>query len=82
MVPTAERIAGAHYRAIELVGRRRVYRRTHADVDAAARRAGLRIDPGPSPAGVSDLYVLRDRSAEQDEPGGDHQSSFGHRAGV
>jgi SAM-dependent methyltransferase len=58
-VPTAERAAGARYRALELLGRRRVWCRTRAEVEVAARRAGLRLDAGPREAGVTDLYVLR-----------------------
>lgn len=64
-VPTAERVAGPRYRALEFLGRRRVYCRTRTDFDAAARRADLRIDAGPSPAGVTDLYVLRGRPAQE-----------------
>ena len=58
-VPTAERSAGARYRAIEFLGRRRVYCRTWPEVQIAADRAGLCAEDGPKCAGVTDLYVLR-----------------------
>jgi SAM-dependent methyltransferase len=60
-VPTAERPAGSRYRTLELLGRRRVWCRTWAEIESAARRAGLRVDVGPHQAGVTDLYVLRPR---------------------
>ena len=58
-VPTAERAAELRYRTLELLGRRRIWCRTRAEVEVAARRAGLRLDAGPREAGVTDLYVLR-----------------------
>jgi SAM-dependent methyltransferase len=62
-VPTAERAAGTRYRRLELLGRRRIWCRTRAEVEGAARRAGLRLDAGPRTAGVTDLYVLRANQA-------------------
>lgn len=58
-LPTAERPAGTRYRALEQMGRRRIRCRSRAEVESAARRAGLRLDAGPREAGVTDLYVLR-----------------------
>ncbi|MDT7745534.1 MAG: hypothetical protein QOE59_4612, partial [Actinomycetota bacterium] len=52
-VPTAERAAGTRYRRLELLGRRRIWCRTRAEVEGAARRAGLRLDAGPRTAGVT-----------------------------
>jgi SAM-dependent methyltransferase len=60
-VPTAERPVGTRYRTLELLGRRRVWCRTRAEVEVAARRAGLHLVAGPREAGVTDLYVLRPR---------------------
>ena len=60
-VPTAERPAGTRYRTLELLGRRRVWCRTRAEIEVAARRAGLLLASGPREAGVTDLYVLRPR---------------------
>lgn len=60
-VPTAERSTGTRYRTLELLGRRRVWCRTRAEVEVAARRAGLRLASEPREAGVTDLYVLRPR---------------------
>jgi SAM-dependent methyltransferase len=57
-VPTA-RVPGARYALIENLGRRRVYRRGAPEVARAAVAAGLRIDRGPEPAGVCDVYRLR-----------------------
>jgi SAM-dependent methyltransferase len=58
-VPTAQRPAGTRYRALEQVGRRRIWCRTRAEIEQAARRAGLRLAAGPHEAGVTDLYILR-----------------------
>ncbi|WP_018333378.1 class I SAM-dependent methyltransferase [Actinomycetospora chiangmaiensis] len=57
-VPTGERAAGARYRFIERLGRRRVYRRTRSEVARTARSCNLEPTAGPIPAGVTDLYVL------------------------
>jgi SAM-dependent methyltransferase len=64
-VPTADRRAGSWYRAIEFLGRRRVHCRTRTQVETAARRAGLALDLGHRPAGVTDVYVLRPRQAAE-----------------
>ena len=69
-VPTAERPAGARYRALERLGRRRVWCRTRTEVEVAARRAGLRLDGGPREAGVTDLYVLVPRRPGAPVPAG------------
>jgi SAM-dependent methyltransferase len=61
-VPTAERPAGGRYRRIERLGRRRVFCRDRDEVACCARAAGLRVDHGPLPAGVTDVYVLRPRT--------------------
>lgn len=65
-VPTAARAAGVRYELIELLGRRRIYRRNPADVAHAAQHAGLRIDLGPLRAGVTDVYRLRGQPHEAD----------------
>lgn len=57
--PTAARVAGARYQFVELLGRRRIHRRDRGEVSVAAQRAGLRIEGGPWPAGVTDVYRLR-----------------------
>jgi SAM-dependent methyltransferase len=63
-VPSPSR-AGWHYVALEGLVRRRVHLWAPHQVHAATRRADLEVAHGPVPAGVTDLYTCRFRSASR-----------------